>query len=469
MAIDIQAGLDRQTFAVGEAIPLALTVANSGPEVVRVVDPRQAGDHLRFRVRIGEGTRLVTMTQATAQPGVPLIVSDVQVPIGRPWVFHFDLAQLLGTLEPGGYTVTVEYDWQPEHTWRSRPISYEVTRSEEGSLIVTPSEALRAGYHGLLWLQPEGNEARAFLLDFRIQEPKPAIAGAMEVARVPTSSRFTLSMGPAGAPFPDRWVIWQSADQVSYCWWARSVPERLPARSVSFQGSDPELILPALADAPPQNGRPGCLIGVLLRYPGASELAPVALDSNGQARYLRRETIHGDVRAAWATSPGADLRLFVFAVQRGPALHILAVSHYRGGIQPPDTWFTMDAEFLAGDVRPAGDGALMVGLLVKKGAAWERLAFTAGPGLSPEPKAAPLDGGRDAAPVGVRLNFTGAVHTLFVREQMLRYAPPAAAEETWSGPRPVTGGNSADLFITPQNRAVLVYYDFEKGPVFQEV
>jgi hypothetical protein len=243
----------------------------------------------------------------------------------------------------------------------------------------------------------------------------------------------------------------------------------LPPRSVSFQGSRPELILPPLADAPPDNGRPGCLIGLLLRNPNASELAPVALDSNGQLRYLRRETIQGDIRAAWATSPGADLRLFVFAVQRGPALHIIAVPHFRGGNQPPDIWFTTEGEFLAGDVRPAVDGGLRVGLLVKKGAAWERLAFIAGPGLSPEPKVDPLDGGQDAAPVGVRLDATGAVHTLFVREQMLRYAPPASPDETWSGARPVTSGNSADLLITPQNRAVLVYYDFEKGPVFQEV
>src|SRR5215470_10022824 len=97
MAIDIQAGLEQQTFAVGEAIPLALTVSNSGPELVRADDPRQAGDRLRFRVRIGEGTRLVTMAQATFVPGVPLIVADVLVPIGRPWVFHFELAQLLAT------------------------------------------------------------------------------------------------------------------------------------------------------------------------------------------------------------------------------------------------------------------------------------------------------------------------------------------------------------------------------------
>ena len=470
MAVEIQASLHPQTFTVGEQIPLVLTVSNSGPEVVRIADPRAGGNHFRFRVQVAGETHLVTMAQATASPGVPSILSLLQVPVSDQWVFDFDIAQLAGLHQVGNYTLTVEYEWQPGETWHSLPMLFQIAQSPEGSLLVTANESFRAGYHGLLWLQPKGTEARALLLDFRIQKPRPPVTGAIEIARLPPASRFTLSMSPAGDPFLDRWLVWVAGEALFYSFWARSFDGRLPPKSLSFRGYRPELISPALAGAPPAEGRPDCVVGLLVRSSAGAlaDLALVSIDSLGQAYPLQRQTIYGDVRGAWASSPSRDLRLFVFAVQTGPTLQILCVSQSRGEGQPPVSWFKIEAEFLAGDVRPALDRKMMVGLLVKREGKWERLAFTAG-GSQPDAKATPLEGGREATPVRIRLDASGGVHTLFLREEILRYAPPSSNAEAWSNQRPVTAGNSADLLIDPYDRAVLVYYDFEKGPTFLRV
>jgi hypothetical protein len=472
MPLDIQAFLTGQTFAVGEMIPLRLIASNPGPEAISITDPRRGGKYFRLRIKVATGEwRTVTMDEVLSVPGVPPIIGQVQAPVAYKWNFEFDLTALTKMDQPGGYALVVEYEWQPGKIWNSPPIPFRIVMPKSGLLVVMPSEATRTGYHGLVWLHADGGEVRALLLDFRIQEPIPPIQGAVEIARLKANSALTLSMSPAGLPFPDRWVAWVEGERVCFSYWARTEQDRMPSRFFSVGGIQPELIRPVLASRAPDEGRPGCLIGLLLRSATGQQMVSVEVHPDGQFQISQPQGVGGIVRDAWATALSDGLRLFVFACQSDQSLHILSISCAPGQqCQTPMSWFRTEGVFLAGDIRVALDRSVRVGLLLDRGNEWERLTFVSPmPGQLPEPVSTPLKHPPGAAAVRVRLDGKGNLHTLFLSDGALKYVPPLSQTVVGSYQRPVVAGNSADLLISPDGQVVLVYYDFEKGPTFLRV
>ena len=472
MPAHIQAFLPQQIFAVGEKIPLTLAVSNPEPEVISVIDPRRGGKYFRLRIMVApDEWRVVTMAEALSAPGVPVIVTQVQVPVGGKWDFDFDLSKLTSLDQPGSFALVVEYEWLPGQVWTSSPIPFWIVSSASGSLVITPSEATRAGYHSLVWVQGNGDEGRALMLDFRIQQLTPPIKGAIEIARVKPSSPLTLSMSPAGSPFPDRWVGWISDERVYFSYWARAEQDRLAAASFSTGGFQPQLIRPILASSAPDEGRPGCLIGLLFRSAGGQQMVGVEVNADGQYRLLNHQPLGGMVKEAWATAPGDGVRLFVFASQSRQTVEILSVSCLLGeGSRAPMSWFSTEGEFLAGDVRVMPDHTVRVGILLNRGEEWERLTFDAPPsGQMPVPSAARFKPGPQAVAARARIDGNGDLHSLFLRDGALHYAPPKATAEVSSHERPVVAGNSPDLLISLDGRVALVYYDLEKGPTLLRI
>jgi hypothetical protein len=473
MPLEIQAFLTRESFAVGEEMPLVLVATNPGPAAISIIDPRQGGRHLRFQIQLPTGNRrTVSMADALFAPGVPPIVPQVQAPVAYKWNFEFDLAKLAKIDQPGDYGLVVEYDWQPGETWRSSLIQFRVAVSAAGSLVVIPSEASGTGYHALVWLHTDGAETRALLIDFRFQRRVPHIEGAVEIARLKPDSAFTLSTSPAGMPFPDRWVVWVEGEQAYLSYWARTPVDRLPPQSFSVYGGKLELIRPVLASRAPDEGRPGCLIGLLSRSANSQRMVSVEINPKGQVQISEPLSLAGSVRAAWAAALGDLLRLFVFASQSGPNTDVLSISCPPGlKCQAPVSWFTTEAMFLAGDIRVAMDSSVHVGLLLERGGQeWERLTFVAPkPGEKAKPVFTRFKHPARATAVRVRLDSKGHLHALFQSDGELYYVAPQSAFAAGSFQRPVTAGNSADLLISPDGVVVLIYYDFEKGPTFLRV
>lgn len=473
MPLEIQAFLARESFAVGEQMPLLLVASNPGPAAISIVDPRQGGQNLRFRIQLPTGKRrTVTMADALFAPGVPPIVRQVQAPVAYKWNFEFDLAKLAKIDQPGDYALVVDYDWQPGETWHSSPIQFRVTVSAASSLIVTPSEASGTGYHALVWLHTDGGTTRALLIDFRLQKRVPHIEGAVEIARFKPGSAFALSTSPAGMPFPDRWVAWVEGGQVYFSYWAQTPADRLPPRSFSVGGSMPELIRPVLASRAPDEGRPGCLIGLLSRSANSQRMVSVKISPEGHFQISEPLSLAGSVRDAWAAPLGDVLRLFVFASQAGPNINVLSIScPLDGKCQTPVSWFTTEAIFLAGDIRVTMDGNVHVGMLLERGRdEWERLTFIAPkPGEKPKPVSTWFKHPASAAAVRVRLDSKGHLHALFLSDGALYYVAPQSAVAAGPFRGLATDRNSADLLISPEDTVVMACYDFGKGPTFLRV
>ena len=472
MRFDIQAVVGAQTFALGERVPVLMSLVNQGPDAAGAIDPRRGGEYLRFHVRVPGGeVRSFTMAEAQRKPGVPNVVTMIQCPPGFRWEFDWDLTMLTKVNQSGFWGVALEYQPVQGEIWRSAESQFYVLPPAGSHLEVVSSESSKQGQQTLMWVEREAAGGRALMLDFTRERLEVTLRGAVEIARLPMEAAPALSMSPAAAPFPDRWVAWISAAHLHFYFYARDPADR--SEVIRFPGAYGVLIHPILAGAAPDEGRPSCLAGVLAQGGSGTQLLPFEISGKGEGWLQPAVAIPGSAVGAWALAPDSENRLFVIAAQVGSRVEVSAVNCPVGvTTQPPQTWFAEDGEYLAGDVVMSDDQQVIVGLLLKRGNEWNRIVFQAPrPGTVFERVVSRVDPGvGEATPVRARLDARGQLHCLFKREDYVHYVAPDSDKESWTSRRPAVFGAFTDLLLrTEPPGAAVVYYDHESGPSFLRI
>lgn len=470
MPLEIKAELGREYFAMGERIPLVLSVTNKGTEVSPVADPRRGGDSLMILLMMPNGQeRGLTIGEALGEPGVPEILVDMRIPPGREQLFEFDLAKLTRFDRPGNYRAKLIYIWKKgEMPWNSAELDF-VIKPPAGTLLeATPTESSVNGSYGVLWTEKEGDRARVLLLDYQLQNPVAEVRGAREIARIPLAAAPVLSMEPGGLPFSEKWMAWTSQQQLHVLYHADTVENQLGPRAIPLSGIEPRLVRPLLAEPAPDEGRPGCMIGVVTGgSTGTGSLTPVEINEKGEPRVLAAKSLQGTVLEAWATAPTPSKPMFILAIRVGENLDVLSLNcPWRGTVGEPTVLLSMHAELLAGDVRATFDGQAYVGLLLKRDEKWERMSFVVPKrGTQVEPTITPLQAGRGATAARARLDGSGRLHVLLRRNDRIGYVPPGENWDTLLDDRLVGAGTFFDLLLPPEFPATLIYYDDKRGPV----
>jgi hypothetical protein len=464
-------------FAPKERVPFALVVANDGADVAYVPDPFLGGPSLVLVLRGPRGSKSITPGELPPVHGVPRLPRNRPVLPGTATEMGVDLATLFDLGPPGRYTLVVEYTVPGLATFRSSEIVFD--RAEPAGLFLdaAPDDCASLGAHGLVWVEGrDAGTARALIYDLARGH---GISGAVELAEgLPPSARPVSSVSPAGFAFGERWVVWLEGEDLHARFYAHGDPDlslRTSPVSLSSTGVDHRIILPPLASAPPDDGRPGCSIGLLAKGPVSDELQVVELDAAGAATNPIRVALPAGVLAAWAVAPAETSRVFVLARRDQGRIEIAGLVAPRGQkAQAATLWHSEDADdLLLGDVRATRDGDLRVGVVLRRGGEWRRVVFgppRAGETVAQELVSDAFTPPSDAEPVRARLGIDFGLHLLFRQGGTLSYVPPRAGVATWKRDRlGVLATTTAHLVAKQGTRVTVVAYDPDQGPVAEVI
>lgn len=470
MSALIQATLERKEFAVAERIVLTLSVTNSSAtELLLVADPRRGGDSLRFTVRFPDGQEpSFTVGEALQAPGVRQVPADMAVPPGVRQDLEFDLAQWVRFQDPGKYRLKIHYEWKKGESPWSGEISFTLNSPAGVFLEAVPLEAARTGYYGLLWTERNANQARVLLADYRIEKPLADVRGAREITTLPAEATPGLSMSPGGQPFSERWLAWVVDNNLHALYYADTVENQLPMRTVRLPSNDLKLARPPLAEAAPDNGRPGCMIGLVSRATGGGgTLQPIELNRRGEARTFEASYLSGPVVEVWGIALANSHPTFIVAAQVGKSLELTAAACPWQATRSISTLLlSTEAELLGGDVRATLDGQARVGLVVKRGRVREQVFLTlTSLGAKPEPVKKDLRLDEDANIIRTRLDERGRLHLIVKRPHRLSYVLPDENLEITLAEKLAGDGRFFDLLLRPDFPATLVCYDRSRGPI----
>jgi hypothetical protein len=475
-------------------VALTLAVRNEGLDIAYVPHPYRGGRHLALHLAWPSGRRqtLVVGEQPPMAGRVEIPVNRA-VPPGTSVVFESELAWHFDTSQSGRYTLQVEYTLSEGTTWRSPMLEFERAQAAGSFLDVVPIESAAIGYHSVIWLERGQNGTHVLLFDD--DGRAPYIANASIVADdLPAGAEIALSQYPAGLPFSEHWFAWIASGQLGVRFYAHGDPElSIDGPRFSFPAGtvEPRFVRPLLADQAPDDGRPGCTIGLLAGDRDDNRaLHVIRLAPDGDISATAVASVPGVPIAAWAIAPSAGERYFVLALATAAAVRLVAYpSNPRTLLGAIRHWHTeADSGFRAGDVRATLAGRTLVGLVLSAGTVWVRLTFTVPnahrtmiENVTREQVSIP-PGAKAMRP---RLDTTGRLHLLYASprtpddsaappgvssDTMLRYLTPSATQACWSSDHLGTvDPSNAHLILRPDSRAVLIAYDSGTGPFLQRI
>jgi hypothetical protein len=467
-------------FAPKERVPFALLVANDGSDVVAVPDPFLGGPALVLVLRGPRGVKSMAPGEVPPVHGIPRLPGNRAVLPGAVLEMGADLATLFDLGPPGRYTLVAEYTVPGLPPFRSSEIVFD--RAEPAGLFLdaAPDDCASLGTHSLGWVERDGQTARALTFDLGRGDGHGHahdLSGAEPLAAgLPLDARPLSSVSPAGFGFGERWFVWLQGADVHARFYAHGDPDlslQTSPVSLSSTGVEHRIIRPPLAAAPPDDGRPGCSIGLLAKGPVSDELQVVEIDAAGVATNPIRVALPTGVVAAWAVAPSETSRVFVLARRDQGRVEIAGLVAPRG--EPAHAavlWHTEDADdVLLGDVRANLEGDLRVGLLLRRGSEWRRVVFgppRAGETVAREIVSHAFMPPPAAEPVRARLDSDFGLHLLFRQDRVLRYVPPGASAAAWKSDRlGALAMTTAHLVLKQGPRATLVAYDPDQGPVVE--
>ena len=462
-------------FAPKERVPFALLAANDGSDVAYIPDPFFRGPSLVLRLRGPAGVVSLSPGELPPAHGEPRMPRNRAVLPGAVVAMGADLAALFDLRTPGRYTLVAEYTVPGLPTYRSGEMVFD--RAEPAGLFLdaAPDDCASLGTHSIVWVERhDAQTARALIYDLGRGH---GVSGAEElVAGLPAGAQPLSSVSPAGFAFGERWIVWLQGEELHARFYAHGDPalslQTAPV-SLSSMGVDHRILLPPLASAPPDDGRPGCSIGLLAKGPVSDELQVVELDAAGAATNPIRVALPTGVVAAWAVAPSETERVFVLARRDQGRIEVAGVVAPRGGpAQAPVLWHTEDADdVLLGDVRATGEGDVRVGLVLRCGREWRRVVFAsprAGGAAAHELVSHDFTPPADAEPVRARLGSDFGLHLLFRQGRTLSHLRPGAGVATWTSDRlGARATTTAHLVLKQGARATLIAYDPDQGPVVE--
>ncbi len=464
-------------FAPKERVPFALLVANDGSDVAYVPDPFLGGPSLVLILRGPQGVKSIVPGEIPPVHGIPNLPGNRAVLPGTVIEMAVDLATLFDLAPPGRYALVAEYTVPGLPTFRSSEIVFDRAEPAGVFLDAAPDDCASLGAHSIVWVEGRDPQTtRALIYDLVRGH---GISGAEELAaRLPAGARPVSSVSPAGFAFGERWIVWLQGEDLHALFYAHGDPvlslQTSPV-SLSSTGADHRIILPPLASAPPDDGRPGCSIGILAKGPVSDELQVVELDAAGAATNPIRVALPAGVVAAWAVAPTETSRVFVLARRDQGRIEIAGlVAPHGQKAEAPVLWHTEDADdLLLGDVRATRHGDLRVGLVLRRGSEWRRVVFgppRAGETTAYELVSHALTPPPDAEPVRARLGIDFGLHLLFRQGRTLGYVPPGAGVATWKSDHLGTlAMTTAHLVLKQGARVTLIAYDPDRGPVLEVI
>jgi hypothetical protein len=464
----IEVTLGKPVFALAERVRLRLSISNPDMGALLTVADPNVGDTLLFSLRRPDATTVsFSVGSARSAPGVRQVPADVRVPPGVRRDLEFDVAALTRLDQTGAYRLSIAYAWSSQETWTSPEQSFTISAPAGVFLEATPSESLETGLHGILWTEPLQANARVLFGDYRMGGPRLIVDGARQIATVPLDARPALSTYPAGEPFSERWLAWVTDAQLFTRYHADTVEHVLPTKSLALPGVNPRLVRPLLAERAPDEGRPGCTIGVVTGdTQSVATFVPVIVDRQGEARALPAIELPGVIVGEWATCPHFAIPTFVVATQQQAQLVVYSITCEVGGpCGAPRKLYSTDAELMAGDVRAMKNGAAVVGLLVRRGSVMERVTFGwPVPERGAQVAVSAMPSARGATALCARLDDAGQLHVVLSHNGGVQYVPPGE-HIAWANYELLASGSSFDLLLRSKASTTLLYYDAARGPV----
>ena len=470
----IEARLSATSFALCERIEWTLVVANHGKHAATVPDAERDGPALTLKLRRPAGSsEVVQPGMLPPPPGAFEDSSELEIGPGDKAEFSGDLTEHFHNLEPGSYAFQIEYTLDDGRTWRSRELLFELDPPTGSVLDVTPNEAAAAGRHGVVWAEHGRQGPRALLFDDDGWTRE--MRGAEQMMLMSEDAAPALSTSPAGIAWDERWVAWIARKELHIRFYAHGDPNLelvAPPVPLPSDAVAPELVRPLLAEAPLRDGRPRCTIPLF-----------AARSSGGRALYLLEASRQGHVTTrtvvpiadaavgCWGTAPTAAERVFTFVLGAPHQLFVFGVhAPWDHPCSLPARWFTIEADaFLLADLRSTLEGQVRMGLLARRGDAWERIVLALpaiGRSEATVIHRSSLSPPTGAEPVRARLDGAGGLHLLYRRKKELAYVPHAAPTATWTNDRLGALAPATAHLDLCDPRRVIVGYDPDRGPVW---
>jgi hypothetical protein len=478
--VHISAHLTGHSFTPGELIGWKLVVVAREGAVI-VPDPLSGSDALTLKLRGPTGkTEVVRLGDLPGPPGVIEMPDGRLLPPGGKVVFEDDVATYFPNIGFGPHWLQLEYTVDGE-VWRSPELPFQFVPGHASFLDVTPNEATRNGWNGVLWVEhgPSGPRAMMFEEDTRAR----SVAGAFELAAVPADAEPALGSRPANWPFPERWVAWISGETLHLQYHADADPEHPgntlhpPPAKLPAALHQPRIVSPLLDEWVPDR-RPRSTVPVLAKNADGTEtLHLLEIDPHGRVAPKHVIPIPGVAAGCWGVSPAVETRVLAYALAGAGQVSLFGVElpwHGHALAPAPRRWIALEADaFLAGDLRCTFEGPLWMGALVRRGHDWERVVFIAPVGARAGTEAEILHRSSFTPPEGAEavragVDPGGELHVLYRRGKQLAYVPPGETKATFTSDRlGASAPATARLVLGPGRRRVLAAYDPERGPVWQ--